>query len=144
MVLSGLASTFDVDNERVRFLPRAFGPLPKSLPLLFEHDPDQVAGTVDELSYDQTGNLCVTVTATHQLARRCNAFSVGAKVRDYVVSDEGPSFFATVREAVLTDGDGGCLPWQLSGHSSRVSHKMARQLLDPKRTWAVLDCCRAN
>jgi hypothetical protein len=44
------------------------------------------------------------VTANHPVARRCSAFSVGAKVREYVIHDNGyRNFEALITRAELTD-----------------------------------------
>ena len=104
MVLGGLAPTGDIDHERVRFLPFAFGPLPlpSHLPLLYDHDPDQEAGCLDSLQYTATGNLEVVATVTHKMARRCGAWSVGARIHDFIIHD-GAGFYAEVRKATLTD-----------------------------------------
>ena len=53
MILVGLASTCDVDSDRTRLRPYAFGfPLPRhcrDVPLLLKHRLDQVAGSIEEL-----------------------------------------------------------------------------------------------
>jgi phage head maturation protease len=105
VILSGLASTGDQDGEHCRFASRAFGDVSLArVPLLYDHDPDQVAGTVDDLHYDSDGRLVATVTAGHPLARRCSAFSIGARIRSYVIHDNGPGkFFAEITKAELTD-----------------------------------------
>ena len=105
-MLEGFASTTDVvDSERIRIAPLAFGAsLPKDLPLLYNHDAKEPAGSIDELYYDAKGQLMVRATVTHPRARRCQAFSIGAKVRDYALRDaDGQNFYAEVLKAELTD-----------------------------------------
>lgn len=104
-VLEGLASTVDVDADRMRFRAYAF---PLSVvsrpPLLFRHDPTQPAGSVDDLHYDDHGQLVVRTTVVHPIARRCNAFSVCATIRAYELRDvDGPSFHALVTSAEVVE-----------------------------------------
>ena len=108
MVLEGYAATTDIDHQRMKLRAYAFGfPLRKqyrNVPLLFRHDPEQVAGTIDEIDYDQRGNLRIKATVTHPLAKRCGAFSVGARILDYEMRDEtGPGFHALVNHAELCE-----------------------------------------
>jgi hypothetical protein len=74
-------------------------------PLLFDHLAEQpAAGSVDWLSYDDKGQLLVRATVSHPTAKRCQHFSVGAKVREYKIHDNGKGdFFAEITRAELTD-----------------------------------------
>ncbi len=108
MVLEGLASTCDIDAQRMKLRPFAFGfPLRKqyrNVPLLFRHDPEQVAGRIDELDYDDRGALKIRATVTHDIAKRCGGFSIGARIVDYELRDEtGPGFHALVNSAELCE-----------------------------------------
>ena len=71
--------TADIDLQRTKFRPHAlwWHSLP---PLYLAHDETTPVGTVDSLEYDQRGRLHVTATVTHDAAKRCNGFSVGARV----------------------------------------------------------------
>ena len=104
LTLSGIASTPDIDAERVSFAPFCFGipsPLP---PLLYDHDEDQIAGSVDQLRYDANGRLIVRATVTHPAAKRCGAFSVAAHIDEYEIKDaDSFSFHAVVSRARLGD-----------------------------------------
>ena len=69
---------------RMKFRAYAFGwPLlfrggfPK---LLYKHEETR---RIDKLEYDNQGQLRVRATVTHEQARRCGAFSIGAKVLTY-------------------------------------------------------------
>ena len=82
--VEGRASTSDIDLARQRFKPWAFTNLclflsgyPKP-PLLFKHDSTQVAGIIESLQFDDHGNLRIVAEVTHPLAKRCNAFGIGA------------------------------------------------------------------
>ena len=76
-------------------------PLP---PLLYRHDPKQVAGRIDEMSHDSDGNLRIRATVTHEQAKRCPAFSVAAKVTAYELRDEdSPNFYAVITAAEITE-----------------------------------------
>ncbi len=107
MVLEGYASTCDIDLTRTKFRPYAFGypllfcqPMPR---LLYRHDESQPAGRIDSLQYDHKGNLLIRATVTHEPAKRCNAFSIGARVHAYTMHDvDSPSFYALVTSAELT------------------------------------------
>ena len=108
MVLEGYASTDDLDLDRTKMRPYCFGyPLPKScraVPLLYKHDPTQVAGTIDELAYDELGNLQIWCTVTHPLAKRCGAFSIRATVNEYEICDaDSPDFYAIIKSATLVE-----------------------------------------
>jgi Caudovirus prohead serine protease len=108
MLLEGYCSTDDVDHERCKFRPYAFGyPLRKScraVPLLYRHDPNQVAGEIVDLEYDELGNLQVWTKVTHPLAKRTGAFSIGATILDYTICDaDSPDFYALVTQAELTE-----------------------------------------
>lgn len=91
--ITGLASTTDIDLSRQRFRAYAFNnpclllsgyPLPK---LLYKHDESQIAGTIQSLGYDDRGNLRICAEVTHDLAKRCNAFSIGARILEYSLVD---------------------------------------------------------
>lgn len=101
-IIDGIASTGDRDAEHCRFAPFAFGYRLDLPPLLYDHE--EPAGTVDRLSYDKSGNLLATVTASHRIARRCTAYSVGARIRKYSIIDNGHGDFeALITHAELTD-----------------------------------------
>lgn len=108
MVLEGLAATTDIDAQRMKLRAYAFGfPLrrkSRDVPLLYRHDPEQVAGRIDEIDYDARGNLRIRALVTHPLAKRCGAFSIGARILDYELRDEtGPDFHALVTNAELCE-----------------------------------------
>ena len=94
-------------HARILSLCPAITQYPKTtytFPLLHEHDAAKVAGTVDDLGYDASGNLLIKCTATLPAARRCNAFSVGATVREFrIVNESNANFYAEVLKAELTD-----------------------------------------
>jgi hypothetical protein len=107
-VLEGYAATIDLDLDRTRLRPYAFGfPLPRScrsVPLLFKHRVDQPAGRIADIDYDAQGNLVIRAEVTHEVARRCGGFSIAAKVLEYEVRDvETPSFYAVINSAELNE-----------------------------------------
>jgi phage head maturation protease len=107
MHLEGYCTTDSVDGDRCAFRKYAFGyPLRRQyrdVPLLYKHDPNQVAGKIDDLEYD-FGNLCVWATVTHPEAKRCGAFSIAATVIDYeIVNGDTPDFFALIKSAELNE-----------------------------------------
>ena len=55
MMLSGLASTTDVDIEHLAFAPFAFDPLPADVPFALRSYPDQVAGIIETLAHNVRG-----------------------------------------------------------------------------------------
>src|SRR5688572_18157952 len=86
LIMEGYCSTDDIDGDRVKFGPHSFGPLTRrerSVPILFKHDPAQVAGTLTDLEFDDFGSLMCWCTVHHPMAKRCGAFSVGAVVHSY-------------------------------------------------------------
>jgi hypothetical protein len=105
VIVEGIAAhAGSIDSDRQRFRPYSLAlrrPLP---PLLFRHDPKQVAGTVDELSHDSDGNLRIRATVDHEMAKRCPAFSVAAKITAYELRDEHtPNFHALITAAEITE-----------------------------------------
>jgi hypothetical protein len=103
MVLTGFASTGDLDFDRCRFASFAFGLLHKSKTrLLYAHD--ELAGEVEELSYDPYGRLLIKCRVDHAQARRCNGFSVGGRIRAYkLVDTDKPSFHAVIEDCELAE-----------------------------------------
>ena len=74
------------------------------MPLLWKHDPDQVAGKIEDIDYDSEGNLLVRAEVDHPLARRAGAFSIAARVNDYEMRDtDGENFYAIINNAELTE-----------------------------------------
>jgi hypothetical protein len=103
-ILEGLAMTSDIDADRCRFRPFAFGMLRGRVPLLFKHDPNQVAGQIESWGYDPRGNLRVCARVDHPLARRCGGFSVGGRVISYKMHNvDCENFFAEVDDAELSE-----------------------------------------
>ncbi|UQD70493.1 hypothetical protein JEY40_31720 [Bradyrhizobium japonicum] len=110
MTLSGLASTVDVDLTRQKFRGWAFDNLCLLLkgyprpPLLFKHRPDQVAGIIRHLGYDDRGQLQISADVDHPLARRCNAFSVCATVLQYEIRNaDCADYFALIAKAHIDE-----------------------------------------
>jgi hypothetical protein len=103
MVLKGFASTGDLDFDRCRFAPHAFGLVRKSKTrLLYAHD--AIAGEVLDLGYDCHGNLVIEARADHPAARRCNGFSVGGRIRAYkLVDTDKASFHAIISDCELAE-----------------------------------------
>jgi phage head maturation protease len=105
MILKGYAATVDVDAERTRFAPHAFGLLRASqVKLLYRHDPTQIAGEVQDLCYDARGNLCIVAKVTHERAQRCGGFSIGGRVRSFKLHNaNSKDFFAVVDDLALEE-----------------------------------------
>jgi hypothetical protein len=103
--LTGYASSGDVDQDRCRFAPFAFGMVSAArTKLLFRHDPNQVAGTIERLSYDADGRLQIACRVDHEQARRCGGFSVSARIREYIlIAPDTPSFYALITDASLDE-----------------------------------------
>ena len=103
-VLEGFASTTAIHSNRCKFRGFAFGILRGRVPLLFRHDETQVAGEIEELSYDQWGNLQIRARVDHEQARRCCAFSVAGRVLEYELRDvDTPNFHAVITDATLSE-----------------------------------------
>jgi len=66
LIVEGIAAhAGSIDSDRQMFRRYSLA-LPRSLPpLLYRHDPKQVAGHVDELTHDGEGNLRIRATVTH-------------------------------------------------------------------------------
>ena len=104
MVVTGLASTTTLDLERTKVRRRAFYWGKHFPPLLYRHDPDQVAGEILALDYDAQGQLRIRARVDHVEARRCGAFSVSMNVEDYEFRDvDDKSFHAFIKRATLTE-----------------------------------------
>jgi hypothetical protein len=79
-ILEGFAATSHIDADRTRFAPFAFGLLRKRRPLLFKHDPSQVAGEVEELRYTDRGALYIRARVDRPEATRCGAFTFEVEI----------------------------------------------------------------
>lgn len=102
MLLSGYASTVTIDLDRMKFENNSmtWSTMPK---LLFKHDADQVAGTIDDLHWDAKG-LKITATVDHQQARTMNAFSVAVSIHQYqIINPNSPQFYASITKATLDE-----------------------------------------
>lgn len=103
LMLSGLASTTDVDIERVAFAPFAFDPLPADVALHYDHT-DQRAGRIELLAHNDRGELVISAYVSHPQAVRCNAFNVCGDVLAYTLHDTGSSaFYARVEKIWLRE-----------------------------------------
>jgi hypothetical protein len=103
MILEGLASTGDVDIERVQFAPFAFDPLPSSVPLHFDHRLDQ-PGRIEHLAHNDRGERMISAYVDHPLAVRCGAWSVNGDVLEFTLHDTGSAaFFARVQKIKLRE-----------------------------------------
>lgn len=106
-ILCGLASTTAVDLDRCKFRPFAIvnvGKFIEQPPLLLKHDVDRVVGRIEDLDYDDRGNLRISARVDDPVARRCPAFSVAAKVIEYEIIDGGrDDFYALIRKAEITE-----------------------------------------
>jgi hypothetical protein len=104
--IEGIAAAGNVDSTRQMFSRCAFRiPFLKSrMPkLLYRHDPQQIAGQIDEL-YHAEGNLCIRAFASHELARRCPALSVAATVLGYEIRNaDSKNFYAEILDAEIAE-----------------------------------------
>jgi hypothetical protein len=99
----GVAATADLDSERCRLMPGCFGVI-KPVQLLYLHQPDAVAGTIEDLTSTFDGRLLLTAVVEHAEARRCNALSIGFYARDYEWLDtDSATFSVLITRAVLTE-----------------------------------------
>jgi hypothetical protein len=74
LIVEGLASTFDLDMARCQVAPYALSWPSDPLPLLlYRHDPKQVAGRIEDLSFDDRGRLRIKARVEHHEARRAPA-----------------------------------------------------------------------
>jgi hypothetical protein len=107
LYVEGIAVAADViDSDRMAFRKYCFPLLSwaKPPPLLYRHDPKQIAGEIDTIDYDARGNLRVRALVHHELARRCPAFSIGARVDRYEIRNaERPDFFAFIEQGELLE-----------------------------------------
>ena len=102
LMLSGMASTLDVDIERVAFAPFAFE-WTGNVPLMFDHT-DQVAGRIELLDFSSKGELQIRAYVEHPMAVRCNAFSVSCDVLDFTLHrTDSPQFFARAEKVRLRE-----------------------------------------
>lgn len=101
-LLEGWATTAnEIDLDNVKLMPHAFGTLPKSVPLLFHHKDDKVAGEIKSLEYRE-GSVWVTCQVNDPEIARHNGFSIAAVINKYHIVD-GPNFHAVVTDATLMD-----------------------------------------
>lgn len=67
------------------------------------HDESQPAGIITNLGYDKSGHLRICAH-TDVMARRCNAFSVGARILEYSIVDaDNANFHALISSAEICE-----------------------------------------
>ena len=122
VIVEGYASTPAVDLERTRVRPFALAFLSSKMPpLLYRHDATQPAGTILELAYKSREGLFIRAKVTHAMAKRCQGFSVGARVLRYsMVGEHTKDFYAQVDLAELVEVDITDRP---SNPQALVSHR---------------------
>jgi hypothetical protein len=102
VLLSGLASTFDIDSERLKFLPGSlkWSQLPE---LRWRHQPG-VIGTVETLKETIRG-LTITVMTDHHLGKVGPAFSIAATIHSYELrnTDNPDGFHAAITKAHIDE-----------------------------------------
>lgn len=104
IIITGIAASDRVDNERMAFRPFSLTYLPWRLPpLLFRHR--EPAGTILKLAYDKFGRLIIDARVDHEEARRCNGLSVAATIEAYELRDhDDPNkFHAAITRADITE-----------------------------------------
>src|SRR5262245_26289563 len=96
LIVSGLASTYTTDAERMRFAPQA---LTWNRPsLCYRPGSDQV-GTIYQLSHSPTG-LRVVALVHCPIAACSPAFSITATIFDYCIRHpDSPDYFALITSA---------------------------------------------
>ena len=101
MMLSGLASSTDVDIEHVAFAPFAFDPLPQTCLLHYDHILIRLPALSRRSPTTSAAELMIRPIVDHPEARRCNACG---DVLDYSLHDtDRPSFFARVEKVRLRE-----------------------------------------
>ena len=109
LYLEGIAAhAGSIDTSRQKFRPYAIA-LPSMLgrempPLLYRHDPKQIAGEIVELNHGKDGSLRIRALVSHALARRAPAFSVAVKVEAYQLKDvDTPNFHSVITACEISE-----------------------------------------
>ena len=72
--------------------------------LLYRHNAESPAGTIDDLRYDLDGNVLLCAHVTDALAKRAPALSVAATVHSFeLVNADTPDFFARILRASIDE-----------------------------------------
>lgn len=88
-------------KARITLFARSGYPRP---PLLYKHDPEQVDGTIANLDYEDRGQVRIVADVNHELARRCNAFSICAAIIQYEIRNaDSADFFALITKAKIDE-----------------------------------------
>jgi hypothetical protein len=110
VVVEGFAATKNMPLDRVRLRPWCIPILPwkqdnPATPLLYKHDENQIAGTIERLAYDEQGQLYVRATVTHPFAKTCGAFSISLQIVKYELRDvdDPQNFHALVYQGELAE-----------------------------------------
>ncbi|MGM4958109.1 hypothetical protein [Bradyrhizobium sp. 604_D8_N2_3] len=105
-VINGIASSPDVDAQRMSFAPHAliWSNL-ASVPLLLRHDAGKVIGRILDLHYDDSGRLRIEALVEDAVARRMPALSIAATVVEAeTINAHSPSgWHFRIRKAVLDE-----------------------------------------
>ena len=102
--VEGLAAPASVDRERMMFGAHCWLPFRREIPLLFRHQPDRPAGTIQEIRSTDQG-LFVRALISDDEAKRCPYFSVAATVHGYMLRnvDDPQRFFGLIGCASLDE-----------------------------------------
>ena len=110
VVVSGYAATRAMPLDRIMLRGWCFPILPwqeddPPIPLLYKHDPNQIAGLIRNLSYDNAGQLRIRCDVTHSFAKTCGGFSISAKILAYELRqvDDPANFHAFVTSGELAE-----------------------------------------
>ena len=104
VLITGIASSPTIDQERTKFRPYALNFLPWKLPpLLFRHK--EPAGLIENLAYDRQGRLIIDARVDHPEARRCGGLSVAATIERYELReiDDPENYHAVILQASLDE-----------------------------------------
>jgi hypothetical protein len=104
VIISGMAMSCSVDQERMRFRPWSLSYLPWRPPqLLFRHK--EPAGEILKLRDDAKGRLVIEARVDHPEARRCAGLSVAATIEAYELReiDDPDSYHALITRARLDE-----------------------------------------
>lgn len=104
LIIDGLASPATIDREHTKFASYCWTPIPRSVPLLYRHDKNRVAGEILRLEATEAG-LRVQARVTDPDAKRCQGLSVAATVQQYRIyhEDDPERFHSLVISARLDE-----------------------------------------
>jgi phage head maturation protease len=104
VVIEGIASSPDVDAQRMSFAPNALTwSSPAHVPLLLRHDAGKVVGQTLDLHYDDSGRLHIKALVEHSTDMPALSIAASVVEAETISADSPSGWHFIIRKAVLDE-----------------------------------------